>query len=123
MNVLTLDLGTSATKAALWSGTELVELAQVPIPTSHPAPTHAEQDPEDWWSSVVDVCSLMRERDPEAYGAVEVVGFAAARETFACFDHDLTPLGLGSSGPMRERSMKCGPSGTPPSSGAEPASS
>jgi xylulokinase len=95
LNVLTLDLGTSATKAALWSGTELVELAQVPIPTSHPAPTHAEQDPEDWWSSVVDVCSLMRERDPEAYGAVEVVGFAAARETFACFDHDLTPLGAG----------------------------
>jgi sugar (pentulose or hexulose) kinase len=95
VNVLTVDLGTSATKAALWSGNELVELARVPIPTSHPAPNHAEQDPEDWWNSVVDACALVRDEDRSEYDTVEVVGFAAARETFACFDQALAPIGPG----------------------------
>ena len=50
--VLTLDLGTSATKAALWRGPRLLVLARAPIETAHPHPGWAEQDPADWWTSV-----------------------------------------------------------------------
>ena len=69
MIVLTIDLGTSATKVALWDGAALVALARSPLETTHPAPGWAEQDPSSWWSSVTTACSELRERDPNRYGA------------------------------------------------------
>ena len=57
MTVLTLDLGTSATKAALWDDTGLVAIARGEIVTTHPRAGWAEQDPEDWWRSVVEACA------------------------------------------------------------------
>jgi sugar (pentulose or hexulose) kinase len=93
--VLTLDLGTSATKAALWSGSELVAIARGPLDTTHPRPGWAEQEPETWWRSVVDACAETRALAPETYSGIEAVGFSAARETFALFDETLRPLGPG----------------------------
>jgi xylulokinase len=95
MTVLTLDLGTSATKAALWDDDGLVAIARSEIATVHPRPGWAEQDPRDWWRSVVDACAHVRRDAPAAYQAVEAVGFSAARETFAPFDDDLRALGPG----------------------------
>jgi xylulokinase len=95
VNVLTLDLGTSATKACLWAEHRLVGLTRASIPTSHPAPDRAEQEPEDWWRSVVDACAALRDQAPDVYSSVEAVGCSAARETFACFDPNLRGLGAG----------------------------
>ncbi|HSO96692.1 MAG TPA: FGGY family carbohydrate kinase [Acidimicrobiia bacterium] len=95
MNVLTLDLGTSATKAALWADTRLVALTRTPIATRHPGPDRAEQDPEDWWRAVVDACAELRVAAPDEYASLEMVSCAAARETFACFDAALHPLSPG----------------------------
>jgi xylulokinase len=95
VTVLTLDLGTSVTKAALWSEHQLVALARAPLATSHPSPERAEQEPEQWWQSVRDACAELRAREPDAYSSVNAVGCSAARETFACFDADLRPLGPG----------------------------
>jgi xylulokinase len=95
VTVLTLDLGTSATKAALWSGAELVDLVRVTIPTNHPEPGCAEQDPKDWWQSVTDACSGLRAAAPAEYERVDKIGCSAARETFACFDAQLKPLSPG----------------------------
>jgi xylulokinase len=95
VNVLTLDLGTSATKAGLWADNRLVALTRAPIATVHPAPDRAEQEPEDWWRSVVDACAELRARTPDVYSSIEAVGCSAARETFACFDTDLRGLGPG----------------------------
>jgi xylulokinase len=95
VTTLTLDLGTSATKAALWDGPQLTALARAPVETSHPAPGFAEQDPRAWWSSVVDACAELRAAESDAYDAIAAVGFTAARETFALFDDALTPLGAG----------------------------
>ena len=53
MIVLTIDLGTSATKAALWSEGSLSAFVRVALTTTHPAPGHAEQDAHEWWSSTV----------------------------------------------------------------------
>jgi len=95
VTVLTLDLGTTATKAALWSGTELVDLVRVTIPTNHPQPGFAEQDPKHWWRSVTDACAGLRAAAPAEYKRVDTVGCSAARETFACFDAQLEPLSPG----------------------------
>jgi xylulokinase len=92
---LTLDLGTSATKAALWDGAKLVALTRAPLVTTHPQPGWAEQDPESWCAAVVDVCSELRHVAPAAFGAIDTVGFSATRETFALFDADLRPLSAG----------------------------
>jgi xylulokinase len=95
VTVLTLDLGTSGTKAALWSGPELVELVRVTIPTSHPQPGFSEQNPGHWWQSVLDACGALRAAAPGEYARVHSLGFSAARETFACFDANFNPLGPG----------------------------
>ena len=95
MIALTLDLGTSATKAALWDGPRLTALTRAPLETSHPAPGRAEQVPDEWWTSVVDACAGLRAVEPDRYDAIDVLGFTAARETFAPFDASLDPLGPG----------------------------
>jgi xylulokinase len=95
VSVLTLDLGTSTTKAALWSGDELVGLVRVPIPTRHPAPRRAEQDPRDWWRAVVEACAALQAATPDGYARVRAVGCSAARETFAGFDRQLEPVSPG----------------------------
>jgi sugar (pentulose or hexulose) kinase len=92
---LTLDLGTSATKAALWDGPRLTSLTRAPLETAHPAPGRAEQVPDEWWTSVVDACAGLRAVEPDRYDAIGAVGFTAARETFALFDESLHPLGPG----------------------------
>lgn len=95
MTVLTLDLGTSATKAALWGDDGLVAITRGEIRTAHPRPGWAEQDPEDWWLSVVDACTQLRDDVREEYDRIDAIGFAAARETFAGFDDELRPIGPG----------------------------
>jgi xylulokinase len=92
---LTLDLGTSATKAALWRDDELCALARAPIETSHPEPGHAEQEPDDWWGSVLRACSDLRSTALDLYESVAAIGFSSARETFALFDASLRPLTRG----------------------------
>ena len=93
MSVLTFDFGTSAIKAGLWSGTTLVALTRAPIETRHPAPGHAEQDPEAWWRATVDAAAAARHAAPDDYGRIRLVAASTARETFACVDDQLRPLG------------------------------
>jgi xylulokinase len=93
--VLTLDLGTSATKAGLWRGDALRALARAPVTTSHPEPGYAEQEPDEWWGSVLRACGDLRATAPEVYRDVEAIGFSSARETFALFDASLSPLTRG----------------------------
>lgn len=95
MIVLTLDLGTSATKAALWDGPRLVAVMRAPLTTSHPQAGWAEQDPEAWWSSVVHSCGALRSAQRGAFDRIAAVGFSAARETFALVDESLQPVSPG----------------------------
>jgi xylulokinase len=92
---LTFDLGTSATKAALWSDTELLGVARGPLDTSYPEPGWAEQAPDEWWRSVIDSARRLRRGRRAAYRAVEAIGFSATRESFALVDADLRAHGPG----------------------------
>ncbi len=95
MAVLTLDLGTTATKAALWDGPTLVGIGRAAVATEHPGPGRAEQQPTAWWESVVEAAGSVRARHRAVWDTIDAVGFSAARETFACFDADLTARGAG----------------------------
>jgi xylulokinase len=94
--ILTLDLGSSVTKVALWdpdADAGLVALAGAPVATDHPGPGRAEQDPAAWWASLVEACGEVRSRCPGPFGAVRVVGCTGARQTLAVVDADAQPLG------------------------------
>jgi xylulokinase len=79
--ILTLDLGTTRTKAVVWGDAGAVAGGDATIATRHPEPSHAEQDPDDWWRSVVLACATARAANPDAWAEVEAVGFSAARQT------------------------------------------
>ena len=79
MNLLTIDLGSSATKAALWSEHGLIALGRAPVAIEHPKPGWTEQDPHAWWRSVVEACAQL---PGDARVTVEAVGFSTQRDTF-----------------------------------------
>jgi xylulokinase len=80
--LLTVDLGTSATKAVLWDDDGPVAMGRAEVPTFHPEPGWAEQDPDDWWSSTLDACAQVRAQDERRFRALTAIGFSTARETF-----------------------------------------
>lgn len=85
--ILTVDLGTTATKAALWDSAGPLEVSRVSISTDHPAPNWAEQDATTWWTSTVGACRSMD------LAAVTAIGLTGARETFAPIDATGAPTG------------------------------
>ncbi len=91
--ILTVDLGTTLTKVALWDHDGLVAQSGVRVRTVHPAPGWAEQDPGEWWSSVVAACAQLRARAGDRFGPVEAVGCTGARQTFVPVDAGGRPLG------------------------------
>ena len=93
--ILTLDMGTTMTKAALWSDDGLVAVGRAALTTTHPAPDRAEQDPASWWASVVEACAGARAAAPQAFAAVGAVGFSAARQTLVLVTAAGDPLGPG----------------------------
>ncbi len=92
--ILTLDFGTSVTKAALWAADGLVALEGVPVETSHAALDRAEQDPGAWWQALDQACAALRSAEPRAFAAVDVVGCTGARQTVV-----LAEAGGGALGP------------------------
>jgi xylulokinase len=91
--ILTLDLGTSVTKAMLWDAGGLVAQAGVGVETLRPRPRWLEQDPSAWWSSLTEACSELRARAGERFGAVDVVGCTGTRQSVVLADAAGAPLG------------------------------
>jgi xylulokinase len=95
--ILTVDLGTSATKVVVWDENGPVGSGRAPLSTSYGPGGRAEQDAGDWWPSVVAACAQAR-AECVAGGAgppdVEVIGLSAARQTFVLVSAALAPLGL-----------------------------
>ena len=91
--ILTLDLGTSTTKAVVWDDDGPRAVGRATVTTSFPAGDRAEQDPAAWWPAVVAACAEARSVSPRSFGAVDAVGFAAARQTFVPVTAAGQPLG------------------------------
>ena len=93
--ILTLDVGTSRTKAVLWDPDGPVDRAAVALTTHHPSADRAEQDPTEWWDSVATACAALESRAPGRLRAVTGVGCTGARQTFGLFDAGGRPTGPG----------------------------
>ena len=94
--VMTIDLGSSAAKAALWAPEGLVAIGRAPLTTRSPKPDQAEQDPAAWWTSAVAACKRL-----EAGGHGP-----AARRAHAVHYTDLSgELGRQLGGEGRDRAM------------------
>jgi xylulokinase len=51
--IMVVDAGTSALKAAMLDGNQVVTSSEVPLAVERPAPGFAEQSPEAWWTAFV----------------------------------------------------------------------
>ena len=91
--ILTLDLGTSRVKAALWESDGLVDLAEAALHTTSPAPGASEQDASTWWDAVVGACAALGARALGRLDGVEAISCTGARQTFGLFDAAGTPTG------------------------------
>jgi xylulokinase len=90
MRILTIDLGTSATKAALWSEDGPIALARAPVGVEHPRHGWVEQDPEGWWTSTLDACARLPSKERML---VDAVGFSSQRDTFVPVTTGGEPIG------------------------------
>ena len=88
--ILTVDFGTTATKAALWDDHGLVAVGSSPVETRHPQPGWAEQDPGEWWRSLREAVAELPDRT-----SLDAVGLCGARETFVPVTGELAPVGPG----------------------------
>ena len=90
MRILTIDLGTSATKVALWSEDGPIAVGRATVDVEHPRPGWVEQDPETWWSSTLDACAQLPE---DERAQVDAVGFSSQRDTFVPSRPPASPSG------------------------------
>jgi xylulokinase len=88
--ILTLDLGTSATKAVVWNEDGPVAMGRVPICTEHGPGGRAEQDPRAWFASVVSACA---DATVAQTARIDAVALTAARQTFVPVTESVVPLG------------------------------
>jgi sugar (pentulose or hexulose) kinase len=93
--ILTVDLGTSATKVVLWDDDGPGPPGRAEMVTVHPRPGWAEQDPAAWWDSVLSAASATRRRDPVGFAAVRALACSGARQTFAPVSEAGVPTGPG----------------------------
>jgi xylulokinase len=92
--ILTIDLGTSVTKAAVWNDNGIVVAGHSLLTAAHYGRGRAEQDPSTWWRSVVAACSAAGARaGAEVMAAVDAVVFSAARQTFVPVTAPGEPVG------------------------------
>jgi xylulokinase len=81
--ILTIDLGTSVTKAAVWAQDGVVAAGYANLDVAHYRGGRVEQDPSTWWPSVVAACRSAADRTGgAAIQAVDAVAFTSARQTF-----------------------------------------
>jgi xylulokinase len=91
--ILTIDLGTSVTKVTLWGAAGVVAHAGVSVGTLRPRPLWLEQDPSQWWASVVGACAEVRARAGDRFGPIDVVGCTGARQSLVLADASGVLLG------------------------------
>ena len=74
---LGLDFGTSSVKALLVDGEQrVVGSASVALGISRPAAGQSEQDPEAWWSAMLDAMDTLHREHATAMSAVQGIGLS-----------------------------------------------
>ncbi len=93
--ILTLDLGTTVTKADAWDRSGAMAGGRAALVTRHPRPGWDEQDPASWWRSIVDACAQVRAANRAVFEQITAVVLTSARQTLALVDHTGRPVSAG----------------------------
>jgi len=92
--LLSIDIGTTTVKVAFFNSVgNLLAVVGKEYPTYYPKPGWAEQDPEDWWETVVEVTRTVIRKshiDPSRIAGINV---SSQRETLALIDSNGKSLG------------------------------
>ncbi len=96
--ILTVDLGTTVTKVVVWGdGGPPIAVGRSSLVSTYGPDNRVEQDAGTWWPSVVAACAAARSalgaEAAGAFGAVDALGFSAARQSFVPVAADATALG------------------------------
>jgi xylulokinase len=88
---LGIDIGTSSIKAAIWNAETGATLSSTSsdLPIYAAAPGWAEQDVEEWWSSVVQAIQSL---PADARSQVQAVGITYQMHGLVLLDEDLLPI-------------------------------
>lgn len=91
--ILAHDLGTTGNKAVLVDeGGQLVDTAFASYRTAHPAPLAAEQNPADWWRTVVRCTRILLRADESRRSRLVAVGFSGHMNGVVLVDGEGNPL-------------------------------
>lgn len=91
--ILGIDLGTSSVKAMLFdteNGLSVVRAKSYEVEI--PEKGFAEQDPEMWWSSLLEVLQGLKEQEKEAYQRVEAIGYSGQMHGMVLVGEEKIPL-------------------------------
>jgi xylulokinase len=73
--IFVIDVGSSVCKTTIYTmDFRIVERAYREIPTTHPKPTWAEQNPEDWWRAVVETVKVTLGKTNIDLGRISGIG-------------------------------------------------
>ena len=87
--ILALDQGTTSSRAIVFDqGGNVVSLAQQEFPQIYPSPGHVEHDPEQIWSSQLQVGREALAKAGLGGGQIAAVGIANQRETTVLWERD-----------------------------------
>lgn len=95
--VLGFDIGSSSVKAALLNVETGMAEAIAFSPSSEmamlaPAPGYAEQDPEMWWTELLNAVALLRKQVSWAPSEIGAIGISYQMHGLVCVDKNLKPL-------------------------------
>ncbi len=89
--VIGVDCSTTAAKAVVWGPTGVaLSQARAAFELTHPRPTWAEQNPEDWWTATRE--AIRRAAQTVDRDRIAAICVTHQRETFACLDRAGKPL-------------------------------
>ncbi|ABL78295.1 xylulokinase [Thermofilum pendens] len=92
--LLSIDIGTTTVKAGLFhSNGSLLALDGKEYPTYYPRPGWAEQDPDDWWRTSVEVARNVLKKAGVDPSRVAGICVSSQRETLALVDSEGRSLG------------------------------
>jgi len=90
---LGIDIGTTATKAILIDASQsIVASRSITYPTSQPAPSLAEQDPDAWIHAVSAALRQLYGDAPAAYAAVGRIGLSGQMHSLVALDAASRPV-------------------------------
>jgi len=93
--LLTVDLGTSVTKVALWDEGGMLATGRAPLRSTPGPGRRVEQDPGSWWESVIEASRRATSGGAASGGSKtpDAVVLTGARQTFVPVDDAGDPVG------------------------------